>query len=289
MKYSKLITLTFLTACVSLFTSTLFAGEITYNLYTAHENRISSTVFEFDVYVQSTGTEAFKLRTVQNTYTFNPSFINGATVNVSYVPGSSQIPTYESTLKWDNAGNGFSSSANKALTCSTNGVIAPLAPASIKVATYRVTCVAGQFGNVPAKVSVVKNGEADPSSELRLKMAVSRWDDMNCVKGTSTAVKYKEAAQSTGINQNSLSTMAPTLFPNPTSGKTTLSFNATKADKYIVKVYDATGRQVTMETIPAAQGYNSKEINLQGQAAGRYTLSIQTTDTDKESLQLIVE
>lgn len=289
MKLRQLLRLTILTACVSLFTANLFAGEITYNLYTANERRVSANVFEFDVYVQATGTESFKLRTVQNSYTFNPSFINGATVNVTYVPGSSQMPSFVTNLKWSNAGNGFTSTANVAGTCSSNGIMVPMQPASVKVATYRLTAVAGQFSTDAPKVSFVMPGKADPASDLRLKTAVSRWDDVNCIKGSTSAVKFKEASQSTNINENALSTMSANLFPNPTAGKTMLSFNAVKADKYVVKVFDATGHLVLTDNIAAAQGFNSREIDMSNQAAGRYTISIQTSDTDKEALQLIVE
>lgn len=289
MKLRQLLRLTVLTACVSLFTANLFAGEFAYNLYTSNERRVSANVFEFDVYLQATGTEAFKLRTVQNTYTFNPSFINGATVNVSYVPGSSVMPSFVTQLRWSNAGNGFTSTANVAGTCSSNGVMVPLQPASIKVATYRLTAVAGQFSNDLAKVGFVLPGKTAPSTDLVLKTAITRWDDINCVKGSTTAVKYKEASQSTNINDKVASTMSPSLFPNPTAGKTMLSFNAVKAEKYIVRVFDATGHLVFNDVIVAPVGFNSREIDLTGQAAGRYTLSIETNDTDKEALQLIVQ
>jgi hypothetical protein len=278
-----------LTACVGLLTTNLFAGEIAYNLYTANERRVSNNVFEFDVYLQASGTESFRLRTVQNTYTFNPSFINGATVNVSYVPGSSAMPSFVTNLKWSNAGNGFTSTANVAGTCSSNGINIPLAPAAVKVATYRLTAVAGQFGNTPSKVDFVMPGKSDPANDLRLKTAISRWDDNNCVKGTSSAVKFKSASASTSVTETVASTMAPSLFPNPTADKTTLSFNAIQADRYVVKVFDATGHLVMTDNIAAAQGYNSKELDLTSQAAGRYTISIQTNDTDKETIQLIVE
>jgi hypothetical protein len=289
MKLRQLLRLSVLTACVSLFTANSFAGEITYNLYTANEHRVSPGVYEFDVYVQATGTESFRLRTVQNTYTFNPAFINGATVNVTYVAGSSQMPTFVSNLKWSNTGNGFTSTANVAGSCATNGINVPLAPASIKVATYRLTAVAGQFANTATKVDFVMPGKPNPASDLRLKSAVSRWDDNTCLKGTTSAVPFKAASTTTGITTATSSTMAPTLFPNPTAGKTTLAFNAAKADKYIVKVYDVTGQIVVTDAIAAAQGYNSKEFDLTGQAAGRYTISIQTSDTDKETLNLVIE
>jgi hypothetical protein len=288
MKFRKLLSVAVLAAS-SLISTSLFAGDITYNLFTGNENRVSATAFEFDVYIQSTGTEAFKLRNVQNTYTFNPAFINGANVRVSYVPNSSAIPSYTSTLKWSNSGNGFVSTANVAGTCATSGIVVPVAPAYVKVGTYRLTALSGQFGTVGANISFVKPGQSNPSNDLKLKAAVSRWDDMNCVKGTATAVVFKEAASATGLTEKGSSVMAPTLFPNPANGKTTLSFNAVKSDKYIVKIFDATGHLVADDAIAAAQGYNSKEINLQGKAAGRYTLSIQTDDTDKESLQLIIE
>ena len=164
-----------------------------------------------------------------------------------------------------------------------------MAPASAKVATYRLTAVAGQFANAATKIDFVMPGKNDPASDLRLKTAISRWDDNNCVKGTTSAVKFKSASGSTAITETSTSVLAPSIFPNPTAGKTTLSFNAVQADKYVVKVFDATGHLVKTDNITSAIGYNSREIDMTGAAAGRYTISIQTNDTDKETLQLIVE
>jgi hypothetical protein len=78
-------------------------------------------------------------------------------------------------------------------------------------------------------------------------------------------------------------------FPNPTSGKATVTFNATDNGKYQLRVSDLLGKVIIEEMIPAVEGFNMKEIDLQGVTRGLYLVTLRTEGKQAETLRLIVE
>ena len=82
---------------------------------------------------------------------------------------------------------------------------------------------------------------------------------------------------------------ALSVYPNPTSGKVTLSFNSAGNIKYSIRVFDVTGRVMIIESISAVVGYNTKEINLENVAKGIYMVSIQSEGMEAKTLRIVVE
>jgi len=80
-----------------------------------------------------------------------------------------------------------------------------------------------------------------------------------------------------------------TAFPNPTSGKATISFNSTSKSKYLVKVTDMIGNAVFTEVVNAFEGYNTREIDLTKMSKGVYVISLSSEDFTTESIRLIVQ
>jgi hypothetical protein len=78
-------------------------------------------------------------------------------------------------------------------------------------------------------------------------------------------------------------------FPNPTTGKTTITFNTDREAKYSLKVVDLTGKVFINETISAVKGFNSKEINLANAAKGIYLVSFQSESKEIKTLRVVVE
>ena len=78
-------------------------------------------------------------------------------------------------------------------------------------------------------------------------------------------------------------------FPNPTTGKATITFNTDHEAKYSLKVVDEIGRVFINETISAVKGFNSEEINLAKVAKGIYLVSIQSEGKEVKTLRLVVE
>jgi hypothetical protein len=80
-----------------------------------------------------------------------------------------------------------------------------------------------------------------------------------------------------------------TAYPNPTSGKATISFTSNVSAKYSLKVTDVIGRIMISDNISAAEGYNTKEINLENVAKGLYFITLQTEGSESQTLRLVVE
>ena len=78
-------------------------------------------------------------------------------------------------------------------------------------------------------------------------------------------------------------------YPNPTSGKLTITFNSDRNAKYSLKVVNMIGSLMIDESISAIEGYNMKEINLENVAKGLYFISIQAEGTEAKTLRIIVE
>ena len=78
-------------------------------------------------------------------------------------------------------------------------------------------------------------------------------------------------------------------YPNPTTGKATITFNSDRDAKYSLKVVDVIGRVLISENISAVEGYNMKEINLENVAKGLYLVSVQTEGGQAQTLRLVVE
>ena len=78
-------------------------------------------------------------------------------------------------------------------------------------------------------------------------------------------------------------------YPNPTSGKATVSFFAATESKYIVKVTDMIGNTLISDVVNATADYNTTEIDLTGVAKGMYMVSVTANDGTTETLRLVVE
>jgi len=78
-------------------------------------------------------------------------------------------------------------------------------------------------------------------------------------------------------------------YPNPTSGKATVTFNAEQNGNYVIKVIDVLGKTMVFESISAVEGYNMKEIDLTGVAKGMYFVTLQAEGMESQTLRLIVE
>jgi len=78
-------------------------------------------------------------------------------------------------------------------------------------------------------------------------------------------------------------------YPNPTSGKLTVSFNATSKEKYVLKVTDLIGKVMLSRANTAEEGVNLQEIDLSDIAKGMYLLSIEREGTETQTMRIVVE
>jgi hypothetical protein len=78
-------------------------------------------------------------------------------------------------------------------------------------------------------------------------------------------------------------------YPNPTSGKLNVSFNAAIKEKYILKVIDLIGKVVISYSGVAEEEVNLQEIDLRSYAKGMYLLSIEREGVKSQTMRIIIE
>lgn len=64
------------------------------------------------------------------------------------------------------------------------------------------------------------------------------------------------------------------LYPNPSQGKFTLSFNVDKKSELRIRIYNNVGKEVYTETLKDFNGYYFNQVDLSGKGKGNYILKI---------------
>jgi len=85
------------------------------------------------------------------------------------------------------------------------------------------------------------------------------------------------------------SVLDATLYPNPTSGTTTLKFETSTAGDYKVSVVDITGQIMQTSTITAVEGLNMQELDLSTYAKGLYMVRLEREGEAMQMLRVTVE
>jgi hypothetical protein len=78
------------------------------------------------------------------------------------------------------------------------------------------------------------------------------------------------------------------LYPNPSRGEVTLSFDALQAGEGDVQVFDIAGRAVFVHQLMVAQGANTQPLNLTTLSAGVYTLRLRTSEAT-QTFKLVIQ
>jgi len=105
------------------------------------------------------------------------------------------------------------------------------------------------------------------------KIAFVAFIQDNTGKGILQGAYAPTATTGTGIN-NVTVTNSFDVYPNPSNGAFTTSFNATEADNYNVKITNTLGQVIFAETLNNFVGDYSKEMNISAYGKGIYLLSI---------------
>ena len=121
----------------------------------------------------------------------------------------------------------------------------------------------------------------------------------NCKGTSSNRTYYVEVDNTCRTNAKVITTEKPVVageaisvlnaYPNPTSGKLTITFNSNRNVKYSLKVVNIIGSLMIDDSISAKEGYNENEINLENVAKGLYFISVQTEGAEAKTLRIIVE
>ena len=78
-------------------------------------------------------------------------------------------------------------------------------------------------------------------------------------------------------------------YPNPTSGKLNVSFEAVAKEKYSFKVFDLIGNIVLSQTYNSTEGNNLTELDLSKAANGLYFLKIEKENGEMKVIRIEVQ
>ena len=79
------------------------------------------------------------------------------------------------------------------------------------------------------------------------------------------------------------------VYPNPTRGKTKITFSSDRETKMHLKVVDIIGKTIHSEDIDVITGYNEKEIDLENLSQGVYLIQLNSSGVETKSLRIVVE
>ncbi|MFN5346751.1 MAG: T9SS type A sorting domain-containing protein [Bacteroidota bacterium] len=64
------------------------------------------------------------------------------------------------------------------------------------------------------------------------------------------------------------------VYPNPTRGNVTIAYTSIDNSDYTLNIFDMSGRLIETYVLNATEGYNQKELNLEGLVKGTYIVSL---------------
>jgi hypothetical protein len=104
--------------------------------------------------------------------------------------------------------------------------------------------------------------------------------------GVSSQVFTPNNCREEGIGSTSAADFS--VYPNPTAGKTTVSFYSEISFNYTLKVIDYLGREVFSNELKAIVGDNSQEVDMSHLAKGMYLIEVAGTDRTQK-VKVIVQ
>jgi hypothetical protein len=78
------------------------------------------------------------------------------------------------------------------------------------------------------------------------------------------------------------------VYPNPTTGKVNVQFNALKPGRYVLEIYDINSRMLQKKEVNAIAGTNINSLDLRNLSKGTYLLKI-SSDSNVETRKIVVE
>jgi hypothetical protein len=172
-----------------------------------------------------------------------------------------------------------------------------------ETATYSVALVSGASGytwNSSSSLSIL-SGQGTNSVTVKaaanfnggfIKVKASNCSGSSGFRSKNVAktAGCRIAANQSGITKTGLENNNDWIaYPNPTSGKTMLSFTTNQEDSYVFKVSDLIGKIVYMQKMNVVKGLNSIEFDLKNFNEGLYIISVQSEKELIKTIRVIKE
>jgi len=266
------------------------AQSPSFSVYITNETMISPTVYQFDIYLLSTGNATFEYAASQWGMTVNPLVANGGVLTSSIVGGSTMLsnPAQANVTTQLPASTSNLNIAAKAPPGTGNGSIISsvsggCASPGTRIVTVRIT------NTVPFARNTTMNHQFtfNTSSGITGTKVFAYVNSVN-TDVTSNGVFYASntngtCTQNIVLNPDVATTVANingsgngylNVFPNPTTGPVQVMFLGKSSTHYRLTLIDTIDREVFAKEGTAVKGDNKVDFDLKGLAKGVYMMTL---------------
>ena len=282
---------------------TLFAGKSfsqgpnDYNFCIRNVSHTSPGIIEFDVWLEWSGTNKQKFQLFQGGLNFNyDGLANGGVITGNFVPGSADpsLPAVQQIPNWNI--NPVSRQIRFLAAIATPVSVAAVVPASpgVKLGTFRMTNTVSFTEKAPMNFAWSFSTGTKTTTQTK---------EAFYLNGSTTGTGFIENKEQSGnrimkvadsggcrlssnIATENLSSLSA--YPNPSSGKLTVTFNTEAKSKFNLKVTDVLGNVVFSDVISTVAGENTKSLDLGNVAKGVYYLSMEVEGVNVQSIIPVV-
>ncbi|MCX6292506.1 MAG: T9SS type A sorting domain-containing protein, partial [Bacteroidetes bacterium] len=302
------------------FPSSFTSGNVSVYATNACGNSPAATLFvqsKTNAPLSITGPQYGVCRTSGNVYSI--AAVTGATSYTWTVPSGASITANTGTSITVTYGNSFSSSGSISVkannSCGSSAAAsltvyaAPAVPAAITGAmsvcksqasvSYSVAAVTGAtsytwtitggatfVGSSTGAAVTVKFTSATAASAT-LTVKANNTCGSSATKSLTIAVNLSCRVTAFSEPEPIVSDVA--VYPNPTSGKLFVSFNADSKEKYSIKVIDLIGNVLFTDENVSVEGNNLEELNLSGYAKGIYFIRLEGEGMTTKTIRFTVD
>jgi hypothetical protein len=280
----KLFLLTLLVITVS-----AKAQSPSFSAYITNETLISPTVYQFDIYLLSTGNATFQYAASQWGFSVNPIVANGGVLTATVVSASTmlsntaqanvtaQLPA--STFNLNVAAKAPPGTGNGSIISSVNG---GCASPGTRIVTVRITNTVPFAKNTTMDHQFSFNTLAGVTGTKVFAYVNNLNTDVTPngmfygynTSGTCTQNIVLNPDVATGVNNINSTSGYFNVYPNPTSGPVQIMFLGKSNSHYRLSLIDTIDREVWTNEGTAAKGDNKVTYDLKGLAKGVYMMTL---------------
>jgi len=265
-------------------------------------SQLNDKTIQFDLYVTNDGSSDLRANSFQCGLNFNKEILKaGSTVSVSMVKGSADFTELNDFNFPSSATPGHLRIVQSAYTKANTGK-SMVAGHPYKIGTFQLNSSNGlmadhtpdfsfQTSSEPGKTvcaAVVWVGTSSNVTSVTIPAGndgarkVSTAPNSNNVAALSAKIECRMGKNPTGIEQ------AMSVYPNPASGKTTVTFNSGTSADYHLTILDMSSREVMNKDGKFVAGSNTIELDLSHLAKGAYLINLKSGDS-KNSERIVVQ
>jgi hypothetical protein len=223
----------------------------------------------------------------------NNTICSGQSITFTATPtNGGSTPTYQWQVNGSNVGT---NSATYTTTGLTTGAVVTCTMTSsntcVTTSTANSSSITVTVNPTPSTPTITQNGVVLTSSSATgnqwylngvLIPGATSQTYTATTNGNYTVVVTSNGCASSASAVSTVSTVTvdendpylTVIYPNPTNGNFTVSFNANSSEKYTLRIYNDIGQIVVSEVINNHNGAYSKAIELGDKASGVYTLTL---------------